>query len=143
MDEEADVLATARAEILAVERQWTTAHLQGDFATIAQLMADDYIRIQPDGSVSGKAAVLAAYQPDRRHWDHAEGDEYDIRIYGDLSSAAPAAATAAATAVVVGRWTARGVNNGQPFDYAARFLSVYVRRDGRWQMVAEQSTDIR
>jgi ketosteroid isomerase-like protein len=126
MHERADIAA----EVLAVERQWTAAHLQGDFATIEHIMASDYMRIGPDGSVAGKAAVLATYQPDRRHWDHAEGDDYDVRVYGD-------------TALVAGRWTARGINNGQPFDYAARFLSVYVRRDGRWQMVAEQSTEIR
>jgi hypothetical protein len=34
------------------------------------------------------------------------------------------------------------VNRGVRFDYRARFLSVYMRRDGRWQMVAEQSTEI-
>jgi ketosteroid isomerase-like protein len=118
------------ADVLAVERQWTAAHLQGDVATIGHIMADDYVRIQPDGSVADKAAVLAAFLPDRRHWDRAQGDAYDVRIYGD-------------TALVVGRWTAAGVNNGVPFDYAARFLSVYVKRDGHWQMVAEQSTEIR
>ena len=118
------------AAVLAAERAWTDAHLHGDFTALADLMADDYRRITPDGSVQDKAAVLAAYQPDRRHWDYAQGDEYDVRVYGD-------------TAVVVGRWTARGVNNGQAFDYAARFLSVYIRRNGRWQMLAEQSTPIR
>jgi ketosteroid isomerase-like protein len=129
----------AITEVLAVEQQWTTAHLAGDFATIADLMAADYIRIQPDGSVACRGEVLAAYQPDHRHWDHAAGDQYDVRIYGDLQGAATATVL---TAVVVGRWTARGINHGAPFDYAARFLSVYVRREGRWQMVAEQSTDI-
>jgi len=116
-------------EILAVERAWTEAHLQDNPVVIEQLMADDYVKIQPDGSLSNKAETLAAYQPEVRYWEHAQGDEYDVRIYGD-------------TAVVVGRWTARGMNNGQRFDYSARFLSVYVKRNGRWQMVAEQSTEI-
>jgi uncharacterized protein (TIGR02246 family) len=125
----------AITEVLAVEQQWTAAHLAGDFATIATLMAPDYVRIQPGGSVAGRDEVLATYQPHHRHWAHAAGDQYDVRIYGDLQGIA--------TAVVVGRWTARGINHGVAFDYAARFLSVYVKRDGRWQMVAEQSTDIR
>ena len=116
-------------EVLAIERQWTEAHLQGQSATLERLMAEDYIKIQPNGSVAGKAEVLASYQSGERVWESAQADEYDVRLYGE-------------TAVVIGRWTARGVNHGQRFDYAARFLSVYVRRDGRWQMVAEQSTDI-
>lgn len=116
-------------QILAVEKAWTTAHLTGDLQTIAQLMADEYVKIQPDGSVATKVQTLATFEPDLRWWETARGDDYDVRIYGD-------------TAVVIGRWTAKGMNNGQPFDYAARFLSVYVRRDGQWKMVAEQSTDI-
>jgi ketosteroid isomerase-like protein len=117
------------AEVLATERSWTEAHLRGDVATIARLMASDYTKIQPDGSVVRRAEALASFVPEERAWEVAEGDKYDVRVYGD-------------TAVVIGRWTARGVNHGVRFDYQARFLSVYVRRDGVWQMVAEQSTEI-
>jgi len=117
-------------EVLNVERAWTEAHLRGDVQTLEEIMAFDYVKIQPDGSLSDKRATLASYQPDKRAWDVARGDEYNVRVYGD-------------TAVVIGRWTARGINHGESFDYAARFLSIYVRRDGRWQMVAEQSTDIK
>ena len=105
----AAVPSTAVAEVLAVEHRWTAAHLAGDFATIADLMAPDYIRIQPDGSVAGRAEVLAAYRPGHRHWDHAAGDQYDVRIYGDpgdgssppSSSAAgpPAASTTASPSI--------------------------------------------
>jgi uncharacterized protein (TIGR02246 family) len=116
-------------DVMDVERRWTAAHRNGDFATLEQLMADDYVRILPDGSLTGKAGVLAALVDEGRAWDFAAGDEYDVRLLGD-------------TAVVVGRWRARGVSGGAPFDYAARFLSVYVRRDGRWLMLAEQSTAI-
>lgn len=117
-------------EVLAVERAWTDAHLRGDVATIARLMAEDYIKIEQDGSVSDRAAALASYTPETRYWDKAEGDEYDVRVYGD-------------TAIVIGRWTARGMNNGERFDYAARFMSFYVRREGEWKMVAEQATPMR
>jgi ketosteroid isomerase-like protein len=117
------------AEVLATERAWTEAHLRGDVATIARLMAPDYTKIQPDGSVVRRAEALASFVPEERAWEVAEGDEYDVRVYGD-------------TALVIGRWTARGINHGVRFDYRARFLSVYVRREGAWQMVAEQSTEI-
>lgn len=118
------------AEVMEVERAWTQAHLYGDFATIERLMAEDYLKIQPDGSLLNKREAMATYVPEEREWEVAEGDEYELRIYGE-------------TALVFGRWTARGVNHGQRFDYQARFLSVYVRRNGQWQMVAEQSTEIK
>ena len=139
----AAAISALTAAVLAVEQRWTAAHLAGDFATLAALMAPDYLRIEPGGAVSGRAAVLAAYQPEHRHWDYAAGDEYDVRIYGDLTGDPTNDPRAVLTALVTGRWTARGTNHGARFDYAARFLSVYVRRGGRWQMVAEQSTPIR
>jgi ketosteroid isomerase-like protein len=116
-------------EVLQVEQAWVEAHRQLDVATLERLMAEDYFVIRSDGSVAGKGEDLASYSTGDRHWEYAEGDQYDVRIYGQ-------------TAVLSGRWRARGMNAGQPFDYAARFLSVYVKRDGRWQMVAAQSTPI-
>ena len=116
-------------EVLQVEQAWVEAHRQLDVATLERLMADDYFVIRSDGSVAGKEEDLVSYGAGDRHWEYAEGDQYDVRIYGQ-------------TAVLTGRWRARGVNAGQPFDYVARFLSVYVKRDDRWQMVAAQSTPI-
>ncbi len=116
-------------EVMQAEMAWVDAHRQLDTKTLDRLMADDYFIIRPDGSVAGKEEDLASYQSGQRYWEYAEGDQYDIRLYGQ-------------TAVLHGRWRARGVNAGQNFDYSARFLSVYVKRDGRWQMVAAQSTPI-
>lgn len=118
-----------KQEVLAAEQAWTKAHLNGDFATIERMMAEEYTRINPDGSVSHKAEVLATYQPETRHWELAQSDQHEVLLNGNC-------------ATVIGRWTARGINNGEPFDYQARFLSVYVRRGGRWLMLAEQSTEI-
>lgn len=115
--------------VMAAERAWTEAHLRGDVETLARLMAEDYCKIESDGSVSDRRRALASYTPGTRYWEQARGDEYMVRVYGD-------------TALVIGRWTARGMNNGAPFDYTARFLSVYVKRAGEWKMVAEQSTEI-
>jgi len=117
-------------EILQAEQAWTAAFLQLDLATIDQLMADDYTIIQPGGAVVGKAETLASLRSEQRHWASATSDEHQVRIYGD-------------TAIVIGRWTAKGVNHGEAFDYAARYMSVWVKRAGRWQMVADQSTSIR
>ncbi len=117
-------------EVLQTEYAWVEAHGQLDIVTIDHLMADDYTIIRPDGSVDGKAEAITSYRSATRHWDFAEGDEYTVRVYGN-------------TALVTGRWTAKGVvNNGQAFDYQARFMSVYVKRNGQWQIVSEQSTPI-
>lgn len=116
-------------EVLQAERAWVEAHRQLDLAAIDRLMAEDYTIIRPDGSVVGKAEAMASYASGTREWETAEGDDYHVRVYGQ-------------TAVVIGRWRAKGVNAGQAFDYAARFTGVYVKREDRWQIVADQSTPI-
>ena len=87
-----------------------------------------YVDIGSDGRMYNKSEDLASYRTNRV-WEFAESDEYDIRPYGDI-------------AILIGRWRAKGKNNGHDFDYAARFISVYVNRDGRWQMLTSQSTTI-
>ncbi|MCL4858468.1 MAG: DUF4440 domain-containing protein [Caldilineaceae bacterium] len=116
-------------EVLAAELAWAAAFRTLDIDALDAMMADDYTIIQPGGVVVNKADTLASLRSDQRHWETAASDEHDIRLYGD-------------TAVVTGRWVGKGVNHGVAFDYQARYLCVWVRRDGRWQMVADLSTEI-
>jgi hypothetical protein len=81
------------------------------------LMDPDYLQIGAGGDALDKERVLASFRSGERHWDEAHSDEHHVRIYGN-------------TAVVVGRWRARGENAGRVFDYQARFVSVWVSRDG-------------
>lgn len=120
---------SAIQEVLQAEAAWATALRMLDLAALDQLMADDYQIIQPGGLLLGKVETLASLRSEQRHWEVAESDEHQVRVYGD-------------TAVVIGRWRGRGVNHGQRFDYAARYLGVWVKRAGRWQLVADQSTEL-
>ena len=116
-------------EVLETEARWTRAFLKGDVATLNTLMDEDYEQIQPDGAVKTKAEVLASFEGGARQWELAESDEHSVRLYGDV-------------AVLTGRWRGKGINHAQPFDYAARFVSVYVKRPAGWRMVSDHSTPI-
>ena len=116
-------------EVLAAEEAWTQAHLDTDVEALDQLMHRDYMILKPDGSVWDKKTALASYVPGKRDWSEAGSSDHHIRIYGD-------------TAVVIGVWRARGVNNGEAFDYSARYTSVWIKEDNRVQMVSDQSTEI-
>jgi ketosteroid isomerase-like protein len=119
-----DVEAVAQAE-----RYLATAHLQLDLETLEHLLHPDYVIVQSGGKVETKAEVLASYRTGTRHWDTAQADHLDIRLYGD-------------TAIVIGRWRASGQHGTECFDYAARFLSIWVKQKGRWQNIAYQATEI-
>jgi ketosteroid isomerase-like protein len=115
--------------VAQAEHQLAHAHLQLDLAAIEQLLHADYLAIQSGGRIETKAEIIASIGTGTRHWDTAEVDQLDIRLYGD-------------TAVVVGRWRASGQHGAERFDYAARFLSIWVKLDGRWQNTGYASREI-
>ena len=116
-------------EVLAAEEEWTQAHLATDRDTIDRLMHPDYTIIKPDGEVWGKQKALASYVPGKRDWEVAESSDHQVRIYGDI-------------AIVIGLWRARGVNNGEFFDYSARYTSVWLREKDMLRIVSDQSTEV-
>lgn len=118
-----------RHAVAAAEHALAAAHLGPDLAVIDQLIHADYIIVQPGGAIETKADVLASYRTGTRHWDRAAVDTLAIRLHAD-------------TAIVTGIWRASGRNGPEAFDYQARFLSVWIKDDGRWQNIAYQSTEI-
>jgi ketosteroid isomerase-like protein len=116
-------------EVIRAERAWLDAHLRLDISLMDSLMADEYTQVNSQGELVGKEKVLASFRAEKRYWQEAESDEYQIQIYGSV-------------AVVHGRWRAKGINSGKAFNYAARYVSVWVERNRRWQMVSDQSTEI-
>ena len=116
-------------QVLVAEREWLLAHLHLDISVLDRLMDSDYLQIDAGGDALDKEQVLSSFRSGERRWDEAHSDEQQVRVYGD-------------TAVVVGRWRARGENASRPFDYQARYVSVRVRRGEEWRMVSDQSTPI-
>lgn len=118
-----------RAALIQAEQALATAHLTRDLATIDWLLHPTYVIVQPGGAHENKAQTLASLTTGDRHWELAESDEMEVRLYGD-------------TAVVTGRWRGRGRNGAQHFDYQARFLSTWVREDGEWRNVAYMAMEV-
>ena len=116
-------------QVLRAEREWLEAHLRLDIAALDRLMSPDYVQVDAGGRCVSKDQVLASLRSGERAWDEARSDEHHVRVYGG-------------TAVAVGRWQASGTNAGEPFDYSARYVAVWVSYGGQWRMVSDQSTTI-
>lgn len=115
--------------IKTAEHALAAAHLTLDLTVIDRLLHPDYRILQPDGRFETKAEVLASYQSGSRRWDTAQVDQLEVNLYDQ-------------TAIVTGRWQATGQNGDDPFDYAARFISVWLKENGRWQNITYQSAEI-
>ena len=104
-----------------LDGEWTTAELRGDKEFADRVVADDYKGTDPDGVVEDKATYLAGL---RASADRDTADDYVVRVFGD-------------TAVMTHRGTVAGRESRQ-----YRSTHVWVRRDGRWQIVAHHSSNI-
>jgi ketosteroid isomerase-like protein len=116
-------------KLLKTEQKWADAHLSLDLNALEDILSDQYRQIQSDGSVIEMGELLTSYRSGNRRWNVAESDEHEVRILGDV-------------AILIGRWRGAGINNGEAFDYAARFLAVYQLEDGDWKLIADVSVPI-
>ena len=127
-----DQTNNAEQELRELSRQWDEASLGRDTATLARILADDFVYTDARGAVLSKSEYLMSFikAPDMTQQSFASED-ISIRVYGDV-------------AVVTGRssWKGRSRGKGQFVDAQYRFTDVWVKRNGSWQAVATQGTAI-
>ncbi len=75
-------------------------------------------------------AVLEDRKSGSVDFDSLVADEIKVRVYGD-------------TAIVTYRSTAKGKDQDGAIDEQRRWTRVFVRKDGRWQLVHSQGTTIK
>jgi ketosteroid isomerase-like protein len=120
--------AAAEQEIRAMERQWNTARVQADVATLDRILAADWTVTHGDGTINTKAEYLADLKSGARKFSaDVQEDELTVRVYGD-------------TAVAAGQSDSKVTYHGRPSGGALRFTRVYVKRNGRWMMIVSHAT---
>jgi len=122
---------SAEQELIALDKSWGDAGLKGDSAVLERILADDFIGNSPIG-VATKAQNIAEAKTNAPNITNATyvADEYTVRFLD------------ANTAVMTHRATEKGLNKGKEYNDQHRSMHVWVKRDGRWQVVASQATPI-
>ena len=110
------------ASIRALEQKWTDAYKQRQIATVASLLADDYVITLEDGSTFGKVGFIS-YNAGSLRVDVAELSDLKIRFHDNI-------------AVVTGAYREKGVQGGKPYDYHDRLTDVWMKTAGKWQLIA-------
>jgi ketosteroid isomerase-like protein len=115
-------------EIRQLEGRRLRAMMDADTAALDRILGDDLTYTHSNGAVDTKASFLAAIKSGKLKYESVTTDG-QVRVQGD-------------TAVVTGRGAMRVRAGDRQLDMAVRFTDVYVKRDGRWQMITWQSTRI-
>ena len=110
-------------DIREIQDRFDRAELAGDREGLRELIADDFLSIGPRGFVLDKTQWIDRHGEFR--YQALETSETDVRRYGD-------------TAVVRDVQRNRATYRGQEVAVSTRVSQVWVRQDGRWQLVAIQ-----
>jgi ketosteroid isomerase-like protein len=118
-------------ELTALEAELNDAIVRADMGFYGRVFAEDFTHTNHAGAFRTKAQWLANHDPGAKSpYDSFDTEDLSVRIYGE-------------TAVVTGRSTPQGKDSkGRAITGRFRFTRVWVRRDGRWQVVAFQGTRI-
>jgi uncharacterized protein (TIGR02246 family) len=121
------VSGTAAAEerdaLIALNRDYVRSVQQGDVGRFDEILAEDFVCSNPDGSLVDRAGFLAQTARPVTIAD-LEAHDVDVRVLGDV-------------AIIHARTTYTLPDGKQG---AGRYTDVWARRDGRWLAVAAHVT---
>lgn len=118
-----DAAAAVKAAELARFKAMTT----NDLPALEASLADDLTYTHSSAAVDTKASYVGSIRSGALKYVTVEPSEMKVRVYGN-------------TAVITAIAKVTSVSNGQTMNNQLRYTDIWVLRDGRWQMVAWQST---
>jgi ketosteroid isomerase-like protein len=113
--------------ILALESAWNQAELHHDATAAASIMADTFISVDHHGALQNKAQYLADMKDMTFNPEEISNSNPVVYLYGD-------------TAIVTSAYRTRGTDHGKPLVHRGRFTDTWIKRNGKWQCVADQET---
>ena len=109
-----------------LEQDWLDSYREGDADKMGKILADDFIGRWADGSTQTKDEQLKAIRTGAEKHSTNQMLECNVRLYGDA-------------AVVTGLQTEVSVLEGRNGSGTISYTDVFVKRDGRWQVVASET----
>jgi ketosteroid isomerase-like protein len=108
-------------ELKGLENEWLSSYLRGDKHTFDRIVADDFTRTDESGKFATKAEERALVQaPPASVNASLTNEDVQVRVYGN-------------SAIVTGRIVSKVQGS---FNFQSRFTDTFIKRGGRWQVVA-------
>jgi ketosteroid isomerase-like protein len=121
--------ASDERELTQLVKDLNAAIVKPDIAFLERVLDKDYVHYRTHGNVETRAPYLEDRKNGSVDFDSLVADDTKIRVFGD-------------TAIVSYRSTAKGKDKYGAIDEQRRWTRVFVREEGRWQLVHSQGTTI-
>lgn len=110
-------------KVRELELKLTDAYKQRNVEVFAPMLDEDFVITFEDGSTYSKTGYLSYSATSSSRVDFVEMPDLKVRVHGN-------------TAIVTGVYHERGEDKGEAYDYHDRFTDVWVKKGGKWLMVA-------
>jgi ketosteroid isomerase-like protein len=114
-------------EVKKLEQDWAQAVSKSGATALDQYEADSILLVTPGGRVMDKVQHKTDLSSGDLKFDSLELSGMTVHVYGD-------------TSIVVGTSDLHGTYKGQDISGRYRFTDTWVKRNGKWQVVARAST---
>ena len=124
---------SVEVQLIELERQLSEALVKEDAVVLDRLWSNDLVFTFPNGKVSNKAQRLAGQKPaapSSQSESETTNDEVKVYLYGN-------------TAVVTVLSTWKNKTNNQEYSSQFQATHVWVKQEGRWQLVAAHVSPVK
>ena len=111
------------ATIRGLEMKMLDCYKLRQVEVYASVLDEDFVITFEDGSIYSKTGYLAYSASSSTHIESVEIPEMKVRVHGD-------------TAIVTGIYHEKGVDAQKSYDYRDRFTDVWMKKAGKWRLVA-------
>jgi ketosteroid isomerase-like protein len=115
--------------LVEVEKGRFAAMVSCDIAKLEKVLADDLVYTHSTARTDTKKDILQALSSKATEYKAIDPEAINARVFGE-------------TAVLNGTMKVQVKNNGNEQTFRVRYLNVYAKRAGRWQLIAWQSTRV-
>jgi ketosteroid isomerase-like protein len=117
----------ADAPAIEADRTRFEAQVKADVAALDKLLAPELTYVHSSGVLDSKDAYIGAIKSGKTKYKSIVPEEVTARAFGDVT-------------IVNGKATVDLVSDGQDRHLILRYTDVWVKRDGKLQMVSWQAT---
>jgi ketosteroid isomerase-like protein len=124
-----DTDQATRTKIIALEKAWNQAYKLGDRRALDELLDDEIVLINDDGSTQAKHEFLAGVKATSSQEQQVSPESMTVHLFGN-------------TAIATGVFRAKGVEAGKHYNRRDRFVDTWIFKAGKWVCVATDATPV-
>lgn len=114
------------ADLAEAARAYDAAQVKGDRAALERLLADDYTLVNSGGTIETKAELIRDYTAPGFTLEPFTVERPITKLWTD-------------GAVMGGVALLRGTDGGKRYEARLRFVDIWAKRGGRWQVIYTQA----